>query len=293
MSGRGQERDVVRIGLGERRTLTLAVPLPPEALPDGVWSAALSAALEADSSARLLRLVPAVELEDVAAELLARPRPSLSPSAPRLSWSALFVLGAAFAIALSRRRQPAIATVVALLACGSLFALTRRVSGPRISALRVLETRFDAPSDAAWLEVKAVFGRLDDADPGNSQIEIEPRRNPIVCSTDQQGRISIASPGASLLQLRAFDPGPRRLTRDVNAWGHFEEAWLRERDGKWLALGTWALGEALPAGVRGDPPGWMVPALPMGSTLFLGRLATGGASGKPGESPTWIRGLGL
>ena len=92
----------------------------------------------------------------------------------------------------------------------------------------------------------------------------------------------------------------RRLSREVNAWGGFEEAWLRGADGTWTELGPWALGDALPAGRAGEPPGWLVPPLPMGTSLFLGRLAASDlpAALAPESAPelaaaTWVRGLGL
>jgi hypothetical protein len=286
---------------GERRSLVLAVPLPIERLPQAVWSEALQAALPEGVRAKLLSVASAPSLDSVSAELMARPRPALRSTAPRLPWSALFVLGAAFSIALARRRQPWLATLIALLAAGSLLALTRQVSVRAQSAVHLLEARFDAPPGEAWLAVRAVLGRLDAAALGAARFEVDPRRSMLRCETSgDPARFELVAPGCTLIELAACDPGARRLTRAVNAWGNFERAWLREADGTWLALGAWRLGEALPSAVAGDPPGWLVPPLPMGRSLFLGQLSPGeGAFAFPQREPQvggagiWIRGLGL
>lgn len=289
---------------GERRSTSLAVPLPPDDLPEGVWAGALERALAVGDQGRLLHLEPSHELMDVSADLLARPRPTLSGHAPRLSWSALFVVGAAFAIALARRRQPLVATGIALLASASVFLLTRSVSARRLSAVRILEANFDADPARPWLAIETRLGGFEDALIASARFETEPRRASLRCRTQDLAlgsatRVSIEAPGASVVALRSFDPSPRRLTREVNAWGNFEQAWLREADGRWLALGRWPLGEALPTGVPSEPPGWLVPPLPMGRTLFVGQLAQGEAipafhpTAGGSETAIWVRGLGL
>ena len=82
----------------------------------------------------------------------------------------------------------------------------------------------------------------------------------------------------------------------VNAFASFEQAWLRETDGSWRALGSWELGDSMPEGRAGEPPGWLVPALPMGTSIFLGRIGASelpSAFGADRGPPTWLRGLGL
>jgi len=289
---------------GEQRTLSVAVPLSSEPLPEGVWTAAIQRALALGEQGRLLRLQPAVDLGDVPADLLARPRPSLSGRAPRLSWSALFVIGAAFAIALARRHQPLLATAIALLGSGSVLLLTRSLSARPLSSVSLLEANLDADPLLPWLAIECRHARFEPAQLGTAQYETEPRRAKLRCRTRfepgaESPRVSLEAPGATLFALRRFDPGPRRLSREINAWGNFEAAWLREADGRWIALGAWGLGEALPSGSAGDPPGWLVPPLPMGRSLFLGRFAPGESlEGLPGVdsravSERWLRALAL
>lgn len=282
---------------GERRTLSLAVPLPFESLPSEVWSRAVAAELAKTEHARLIEIVAPQELGEVAADLLARPRPLLEARAARVPWSALLVLGAAFALALSQRRRVWAVTLIAACGAAAVSILTITSREPTPAALRILEARFETSLGEPWLAVLAGRGELVGANLSNSRQELVPGRALLECRTEAEAALfSLSSRGATLYQLRAFDPGTRRLSREVNAFGLFTEAWLREADGAWLRLGQWPLGESLPGGVAGEPPGWLVPALPMGSSIFVGRLAPESVSrafpGEP-EATTWLRGLGL
>ena len=256
------------LAAGERRTFTMAVPLPFENLPSAVWSRAVGVELAKSEHARLIEIVAAQELDEVAPELVARPRPPLEARAARAPWSALFVLGAAFAISLSQRRRVWVVTLIALFAAVAVLLLTLTSRAAKPAALRLLEARFDASSEEPWLAVLAARGELEAADLSSSRLELVPGRAPLQCITNTEPlRVTLSSPGATLYQLRPFDLGTRRLSREVNAYAPFAEAWLREADGGWSRLGPWPLGEGLPAGVAGDPPGWLVPALPMGSSI--------------------------
>ena len=261
---------------GERRTFSLAVPLPAVALPIKLWSRVVEKALEATSHAKLIELEPALEWSGLSSELLARPRPVLAASGARLPWSALFVLGAALAITLSHRRRILVVTGIALFAGASVFALARGLGAGAISAARILEARFDQAPGEAFLAVEARRGKIELAELGRSRIEVTPPRSLVHCRTSAAGtHFVLDAATATFVQLRAVDPGARRLSREVNAFGRFDEVWLREASGPWRYLGAWNLGDPLPEGRPGEPPGWLVPALPMGSTIFLGRLAEG------------------
>jgi hypothetical protein len=285
------------LSAGERRTFELAVPLPAASLPLEVWKRALSHALEASEHAKLIELEPAAELDGVAPELLARPRVELAARGARVPWSALCVLGAALAITLTHRRRIWIATSIALLAGGSILALVRGLGAPTIPAARMLETRFDQPPGEPMLARESRRGRLELDDLRRGRIEVTPRQKEIRCRTQPAPvRFALEAPGATFVRSIAVDPATRRLSREVNAFASFEAAWLREPDGTWSYLGPWNLGQAIPPGQPGEPPGWLVPALPMGTSIFLGRLednpfpqAFAGADGPA----VWLRGLGL
>ncbi len=285
------------LAAGERRTFTLAVPLPSESLPSEVWSRFVAAELAKTGHARLVEIVAPLELGEVAADLQARPRPQLEPRAARAPWSALFVLGAAFLMTLSLRRRVSAVTLIALCAAAAVLVLTLTSRTPNPTVLRILEARFQASPGDPWLAVLAVRGELVAADLSTSRLEVLPGRALVHCRTQAEpSLISLSSPGSTLYQLRLFASGTRRLSREVNAFGLFTEAWLREADGSWSRLGPWPLGESLPQGVAGEPPGWLVPALPMGSSIFVGQLASEVVSqafpAEP-EATTWLRGLGL
>ncbi len=290
------------LSAGERRTITVAVPLPPESLPTGVWSRVVAQALAATEHAKLIELKPAVDLAGLHPELLARPRPVLAVQGARLPWSALFVLGAALAITLSRRRSVWIATATALVASALVLFLVRGLGNSEIPAARLLEARFDLAPGEPFLAVEARRENLGLTDLAQTRIEVTPQHRLIACRTEiEPPGYALDSRGATFVQLRAFDPGTRRLSRAVNAFGRFDEAWLREADGEWLSLGPWNLGDPLPTGRPGEPPGWLVPVLPMGTSIFLGRLGEGqilafdgdGAPSARQRPPTWMRGLGL
>jgi hypothetical protein len=284
------------LSAGERRTLEVAVPLSAAQL-SAEWNAKLIAKSLADAShAKLVRIDPPPDLGGVAPELLARPRAVLAAHGARLPWSALFVLGAAFAIGLSQRRRVAVATAIALLGGASVVVLVNDLGAPRVSAARIVEMRFDQAPGEPWLAVEARRDELRLERLDGVRIEVDPPFSRIHCTTRAASPpFELAAPGATLVRSRAFYPGARLLAREVNALGAFEAAWLRETDGTWRVLGAWRLGDPIPTGALGEPPGWLVPVLPMGTSIFLGRLAAGElASAFDGAGPpTWVRGLGL
>jgi len=282
---------------GEKRTISLAVPLPAVAMPHDVWSRALREALAASDHARLVELEPAAELTGVDSELLARPKPVLASRGARLPWSALFVLGASLAICLAQRRKLWIVTLIAALSAASILLLLRGVRSEVISAVRILESRLGASAGEPLLAVELRRESLALADLSRARIQVLPPQRQVECrSQPEPPGFTLRSKGATFIRLSCVDPGPRRLTREVNAFARFEATWLRESDGSWRSLGPWNLGDPLPEGSPGEPPGWLVPALPMGTSIFLGRLAKGEFSqafeGERGP-PIWMRGLGL
>ena len=218
----------------------------------------------------------------------------------RAPWSALFVLGAAFAITLSRRRQIVVVSAIALLACASVLALTLGLRPDSPEQVRLLDARLGIDAEGPWLDVRASRDSARVADLASTRIEVAPRHISLACESGSPSLgVSLRAPGATLYQLRAFDPGTRRLAREVNAFASFEEVWLREADGAWRAMGPWPLGEPLPQGpsvTQNAPPGWLVPVLPMGISIFLARterpLDSEPTSAVPAGA-TWVRGLGL
>ncbi|MEO6707981.1 MAG: hypothetical protein ABIP42_00295 [Planctomycetota bacterium] len=282
---------------GEKRTISLAAPLPAVAMPRDVWSRALREALAATDHARLIELEPAAPLSGVDSELLARPRPVLAPRGARLPWSALFVLGASLAICLARRRKLWIVTLIAALSAASILLLLHGVRPEVISAVRILESRLGPAAGEPLLAVELRRESLELADLARARIEVVPPQRPVECRSQlEPPGFRLRSRGATFIRLASVDPGTRRLTRELNAFARFEATWLRESDGSWRSLGPWNLGDAMPEGLPGEPPGWLVPALPMGTSIFLGRLAEGEFSQAfegEGGPPTWMRGLGL
>jgi hypothetical protein len=291
-----------RLAEGEQRTPRLAVPRPAEQVPGDAWSRALADAFAATGRARLVAELPPADLSAVDPSLLARPRPQLELRGSgrpggRASWSVLFVLGAAFAITLSRRRSPVVTTAIALAACLSTFVLTSVATVLRPREFTVYEALLGRDGGAPWLEVQAARGAFGEPDLVRGRIEIAPPDARVRCVHRTLFEFdAVESRGAAVYQLRPFDPGTRRLAREVNALADFDAVWFREAGEPWRRLGPWLLGDPLPRGEPGDPPGRLVPSLPMGTSILLGRFADSGALAAPGESrspETWVRGLGL
>lgn len=290
---------------GERVTVTMAVPRAQPRVPDSVWRQALAQSLGAEG-ATFLDWAEQPVFAALDPELAARPLPEWLTRAPRAPWSALFVIGASLAIVLARRRQWWICAGVAVAASASVVLLVRGESAGAAARLRWVEARFDAPPSSPWLALESRRGRFDGLDPSQGRLELRPEVEAIACTTRIAGRdvqepprVDVVAPGAVWTFSRAFVPSSRRLSRDVNALGSFDVAWLRESDGRWTELGPWALGDELPAGGAGEPPGWLVPPLPMGVSVFIGRLSTAGGLGplepdpRDPEAAIWLRGLGL
>ncbi|HUR28134.1 MAG TPA: hypothetical protein VM509_08100 [Planctomycetota bacterium] len=284
------------LSAGERKTFEVAVPLPASPL-SAEWNTKLiTEALASTAHAALIELVPARGLDGVSAELRARPRAALGDHGARLPWSALFVLGAAFAISLHQRRRIVVTSALALFASVAAVVLVHGLGAPLISAARIVEMRFGELPGEPWLAVEARRGVLRSDRIADERIEVEPSFAPVHCTTRESSpRFELTAPGATFVRSRTLQPGARRLAREVNAFGAFEASWLREPDGTWRAIGPWRLGDPLPTGKPGEPPGWLVPALPMGTSVFLGRLAAGelDLAFTGSDPPTWVRGLGL
>lgn len=269
------------LSAGERRTFVIAVPRPAEGTPQALFESELAAALEAPADGSPARFLatrppsPSFDGRELPVELASRPRPLLEDGAPRgAHWASLFVAAAAFAMILGRRRRPVWTTIFALAAVGSIVVVERSARLAAPPGLIVFEAHGPADPDALWLRVRAARDVLTGVDVERASVEVRPASAALRCVTRApDGRFDLAAPGATLCEISRLSPGPRRITREINALADLADAWIREPDGAWRRLGAWPFGQAMPAGEPGDPPGMLVELLPMGSSVLLGQVA--------------------
>jgi hypothetical protein len=203
----------------------------------------------------------------------------------------LLALAVLFGATASCSRRPLAALAIAGL--GSvLLVWMARVEGPPASA-RVLECHGEVHGDGQsgeWLALTAAVGRVELPAREPLRLATLPELAPIhwTVSLADPLRWTLASPGATLLWYEDFDPGGRRITSALNAFGTLESAWRRAPDGRWSDCGRWELGRELPGPLDGgsSPPGWLAAGLPPGVDVLCGKLA-----GVPGErhGATWLR----
>ncbi len=117
-------------------------------------------------------------------------------------------------------------------------------------------------------------------------LRIEDLRGPlrtrlsVTSAQSAQRSIEVRDPAQPIDRIVApFDPGLRLLMPEVNTLGAFGAAWVRSPDGRWSGGGPWAVGAAWAGGgaTASEPPAWVGAALPMGVSVFVGRLEAAAA----------------
>jgi hypothetical protein len=232
--------------------------------------------------------------------LRARPRPSLpgsdAASLGRAPATALLLLFAFVPLAIALRRRAKTLVGVAVVCSAALVAITLRERA-KADYARVLEG--DGASQR-WLAVDCALDTLRMPAATPMRLALEPAQASVALDTTlataEHGPWNLAAARARLWLTTPCDPLERKFTPQSNAWGTLEQCWVRAADGAWTARGTWEIGRPLPAArdEPGDPPGWLNPALPMGSSILIGRLAPGSFAGEgAGVGPVWVRLVGF
>lgn len=235
-----------------------------------------------------------------------RPVPGVESPSPRASLGVLTLILLGGIACLSLRRRPIGVVVVGLIGAG--LGAERAWQGGR-GTEEVLVHEGDG---GAWSRVRVASRRLELAPGEPAHLSTRPPDASLrIHGAFPAGGGAVAEPhwtvvgpvGCSLISQRRWDPGPLVLEPGRNAWGDLEECFLRGGDGQWTAHGSWPLGSPLPAPVEGGqgvaPPGGMNPALPLGRSVFLGRLR-GGSELRPegdelprGDRRSWVRWVGF
>ncbi len=228
--------------------------------------------------------------------LRTRARPALPRAAgERVSWAAWFLALGVVPLLLSVQRRTAVMGAVSGCAALAVFVLAR--STVPVPSARVLECDADS---GRWVAVDSARDELRAPCAVPLHFAVEPEHAFVQGELDRSalpsGMWTVRARGAIFLRWSAFDPGQRSLERTENRWGRIEALWLRSAEGVWSFHGEWELGRALPAARDAapiDPPGWLNPALPLGTEILIARLAPGAFAGD-GDVPTsvWIRRLG-
>lgn len=228
----------------------------------------------------------------VAPGLRARPLPRIGEEhnaqfrAPLL---ALLLALAALPVALATRRRPSVCAACALALAAGVVAAVVRVDQfePRV---RVLE----GDGFGNWIAVDAAVGELtlDTRLPQRISGERQALHFEIAAALDgRDATVRVA--GGRLWRALPLEPGERRFARTGNDWGELSACWLREPDGAWSARGKWPAGQPLPAAepsLPQDPPGWINPALPQGTSILIGELTPGAYAGDdPRLARVWVR----
>ncbi len=239
--------------------------------------------------------------QDLPAGLKARPRPPVRPDAVHASPSSLALALATALLVVGLRSFPRRAFLLACaLGAGGVWFV--QVQGEPIpSQVRVLEGL--GASDAVgtrWLLARSADEdlivdtefclRLEGSGPGRLEWNVT------LGDWGQTHRARLA--GETLTSFFDLDPGTRRCTPEVNAWGSLDQVWTRSGDGTWVYHGAWALGAPLPPAARAasgqghpDPPGWLTSGLPMGTAVLVALLGPDTWSGPEQEAGEvcWLR----
>lgn len=226
--------------------------------------------------------------------LRARPRPSLPGFDPqslgRAPITALLVLGASLALAAALRRRAAVC-IASSAACSAAIVAITLADRPRATHVGVFEGDGTSgqwiyvecsPNSASFEPRRPLRVALEPPDAG---VSIE---QGILGNQERSGWIS--APRARIWKWEPSGAGGKQLEREGNSWDDLAESWVRDDAGVWRAHGTWKVGAALPPALEGasDPPGWLNPALPMGSSILIARL--------PERAPNlerWVRVVGF
>jgi hypothetical protein len=209
--------------------------------------------------------------------------------------SALLLAAAWLPLALAVRRRP-VALAAGALATGAAVAALVALAPIASETVRVLEgdTRGDS-SAGTWLEVLGSRGEVA-SDP-RTLVRVDasaPVAARIGLASLDRGPLHLGAPGSTLFAFSTFAPGARAIASGSNRWGDLDRVWTRTAAGEWSEHGAWALGAPMPAGRSGaEPPGWLNPALPMGTGVLIARSVDRppDAAGRPCE--TWLRVLGF
>jgi hypothetical protein len=259
---------------GERRTVLLPVPVQATGAPLEPEIRLHPVSRGSGGTARFLGWMQPSESPDVRA-LLAGPLPELGRRDRGASPALLLWLAFFFAAGLLVRGRVRLELAVAFcgaLVCGALVVL--RPEGHE-AELRLVTGK----AGGAWLELEAAGDVLETGlDPESTVLLGSPSARVelhVGLDFDARGRVRIVCPGETVTVARALERGARRLERGINAWGDFEASWTRAGDGTWAGHGPWRLGTPLPEEQANpaDPPGWLQAALPLGRSVFLGRVA--------------------
>jgi len=292
----------LRLSKGERRTLTLPLAAPggaPQAIPEvraiGGGTARFAGWLQSDV-ARL-----AQEWERLPPGLRLRPRPPAPESrgAPEPPAAALLLACAGFLLALRWRSRAIRALSIGALAASAVFAAASR-RAPVRTILRLLEG--DGAS-GSWIAVVAAREHLSVQPSPALRVQTQPARAALRVRVSQpRGELlwSLEAARTTIYQTEVLELASGALTRaGPNRLGALAAAWVREADGEWTRRGRWELGEPLPGPLpgAGDPPGWINPALPLGTGILIGELdpAPSGAEQAYGEPrvEAWVRVVGF
>ena len=289
------------LAAGERRTLTLPLPAPAiaaQALPVVTVQGAGAARFAGWVGSDVERL--SAEWGRLPLGLRRRPRPPAPErahtSGPPLA--ALLVACAGFLGALRWRRRGPLALAVGALAAAAAYALAL----PPPATGRELRLLEGDGSSGAWLALRVARERLELAPAAALLVETRPPLAPLRVRVEpgpQGPRWILLAPGATIDLLDLAPLEPDLLTRaGTNRLGALTQVWVREADGRWSRRGSWPAGAPLPAALAGpgEPPGWLNPALPMGTGVLLGRRASDPAeapSGAPAPDALWVRLVGF
>ena len=228
-----------------------------------------------------------------------RPRPPApaAPDAGRPPPAALLLCAAAFLLALRWRGRGGVALPIGAGGAAALLALTAG-QPPSREVLALLEG--DGAS-GRWVAVRVARDRLELPAGATWRITTEPAQVPLRIAGHDLGGIlrwSVESARATLHQTEILDLAPDTLTRaGSNRLGLLERTWVRDPDGRWTRRGRWALGQPLPEALDGpgEPPGWLNPALPMGTGVLIAQRPSAQDPAGPGEARVrgWVRVVGF
>jgi hypothetical protein len=286
----GETRVVGPLAEGERRTAL--IPLPAWGDPRGAQP---EVELDGEGHARFVEWDERGNDElarrwlALPAGLRARPLP-VPPAVDRRRPPevAVLVVAALFLVGLALRKRPRAGHALGFLGALGVGVLSAPVGAPPAGVVV-----HEGAEGGHWLAVQVARASFEtEYDEGTLRVEVLPPRARVRwCVTLGREREWAASaPGTVFFGLGAsrFD-GPLRTAR--NDLDGLDEVWVREAGASgWVEHPPWVRGEGLrlPRGPA-DPPGWLNPALPMGSGALIARVRPAPFR----EESDWIRLVGL
>jgi hypothetical protein len=287
----------IEVRAGERRTLSLALPIPaggaqlePRIAVDGAGTARIDwHGSQQQGTEPAWARVPM--------SLRQRPLPPAPASGggagpPLAAW---FLACAGFALALRWRDRGVLALLGGAAGGAAAFTVAELDSEP-IRDRVVLEGVADSP---IWLNVRVGAGRLDaPTDLASAWIETRPVRAPLRMRAREGPRGvegTLESPRGAIYRLAGIELGTGLAARaGPNRLASFVRTWVRDPDGTWTRRGAWSSGESLPGADdgEGEPPSWIQPALPLGAGILIAEQAPDPALAERGAE-TWVRLVGF